>query len=49
MFLLSLYQFKDNIKLLKQLEPAFKKTTNWNKYLSKITNQGQNRYLDFFN
>ena len=38
---------QDNIKLLKQLESGFKRTINWNKYLSKPTNQAQNRYLDF--
>ena len=38
---------QDNIKLLKQLESGFKRTINWNKYLSKITNQAQNRYLGF--
>ena len=38
---------QDNIKLLKQLESGFKRTINWNKYLSKTTNQAQNRYLGF--
>ena len=38
---------QDNIKLLKQLEAAFKRTINWNKYLPKTTNQAQNRCLDF--
>ena len=37
----------DNIKLLKKLESCFKRTINWNKYVSKTTNKGQNRYLDF--
>ena len=37
----------NNIKLLKQLESGFKRTINWNKYLSKPTNQARNRYLDF--
>ena len=32
---------------IKQLKFGFKKTMNWNKYQSKITNQMQNRYLDF--
>ena len=32
---------EDNMKLLKQLESAFKRTINWNKY------QAQNRYLDY--
>ena len=38
---------QENIKLLKQLESGFKRTTNWNKYLAKTTNQARNRYLDF--
>ena len=38
---------QENIKLLKQLESSFKRTINWIKYLPKITNQVQNRYLDF--
>ena len=29
----------ENIKLLKQLEPGFKRTNYWNKYLAKTTNQ----------
>ena len=35
------------MKLLKQLEPGFKKKINWNKYLHKTTKQARNRYLDF--
>ena len=38
---------QENIKLLKQLESAFKRNINWNKYLAKTTNQAQNRYLDY--
>ena len=38
---------EENIKLLKQLESGFKRTNNWNKYQSKITNKTQNKYLDF--
>ena len=38
---------QDNVKLLKQLESSFKRIINWNKYQSKITEQTQNRYLDF--
>ena len=38
---------QDHVKLLKQLESDFKRTINWNKYQSKITEQAQNRYLDF--
>ena len=38
---------QDNIKLLKQLESGFQRTSNLNKYLPKTTNQARNRYLDF--
>ena len=38
---------QDNVKLLKQLEFGFKRTINWNKYLSKRSYEAQNRYLDF--
>ena len=38
---------EDNIKLLKQLESGFRRTINWDKYLSKTTNQAKNRYLEF--
>ena len=34
---------QENIKLFKQLEPGFKRTINWNKYLPKTTTQAQNR------
>ena len=37
----------ENIKLLKQLEPGFKRTNYWNKYLAKTTNQAWGRYLDY--
>ena len=30
-----------------QLESDFKRTINWNKCLTKTTNQPQNRYLGF--
>ena len=36
-----------NTKLLQQLKSGFKRTINWNKYQSKITNQAPNSYLDF--
>ena len=39
---------QDNVKLLKQLEPGFKRTINWNKCQSKETEQAQNKYLGFF-
>ena len=38
---------KDNAKLLEQLKSGFKRTTNWNKYQSKISTEAQNQYLDF--
>ena len=36
-----------NLKPLKQLEPGFKRTINWNKYLAETTNQTRSRYLNF--
>ena len=38
---------QDDIKPLKQLESSFKRIINWNKYKSKLTEQTQNRYLDY--
>ena len=38
---------QDNIKLLKQLESGFQRIINWNKYQSRLTEQTQNRYLDY--
>ena len=38
---------QDNAKILQQLESGFKRTINWNKYQSKVTQQTQNRNLDF--
>ena len=38
---------EDNIRQLKQLKFGFKRTINWNKYQSKLTEQTQNRYLDY--
>ena len=37
---------QDNIKLIKQLGFCLKRTINWNKYQSKKTNQGKNKYLE---
>ena len=34
-------------KLLKQLESGFKRTINWNKYQSKLTEQAQNLFRFF--
>ena len=33
--------------MIPQLKSGFKRTTNWNKYQSKVTIQVQNRYLDY--
>ena len=33
--------------MIQQLKSGFKRTTNWNKYQSKVTIQVQNRYLDY--
>ena len=38
---------ENNEKLLQQLKSGFKRTTNWNKYQSKISTQAPNRYLDY--
>ena len=38
---------QDNAKLLKQLKSAFKRTTKWNKYQSKISAEGWNQYVDY--
>ena len=41
---------KDNVKLLRRLESGFKKTTDWNKYQSKITvSAGMKQIFRFFN
>ena len=32
---------------MKQLEPGFERTINWNKYQFKVTQQTRNRYLEF--
>ena len=39
---------KGNAKLLQQLKSSFKRTTNWNKYQSKVIVQQQNQYSNFF-
>ena len=38
---------QENVKLLDQLKLSFKRTTNWNKYQSKVSIQTQNQYLDY--
>ena len=38
----------DNTKLLQQLKSGFKRTTNWNKYQSKVTVQKRNRHWNYF-
>ena len=32
---------------MKQLESGFKRSVNWNKHQSKLTQQAQTRYLDY--
>ena len=38
---------QDNIKLLKQLESGFTRIMNCNKNQSKVTEQAQNKHLDY--
>ena len=38
---------QDNTKLLQQLKLGFKYTTNWKKFLSKVTAQVPNQYIDY--
>ena len=38
---------QENIKLFKQWESGFKRTTSWKEYLPKATNQAENRSLDY--
>ena len=38
---------QDKAKLLQQLKSRFKRTFNWNKYLSKVSTERQNPYLDY--
>ena len=38
---------QDNAKLLEQLRSGFKRTTNWNKYQSKVSTERQNQYFNF--
>ena len=33
---------QDNAKILQQMKAGFKRTANWNKYLSKVTIQAPN-------
>ena len=37
---------QENKKLHKQLESGFKRTNDWDNYLTKATNKARNRYLD---
>ena len=41
------FSTQNNTKLLRLLESGFKRTINWNKYQSKVTQQTLNRNLDF--
>ena len=38
---------QDDAKLLQQLKSGFKRTINWNKYLSKVTIQAPCKYLGY--
>ena len=38
---------QDNAKLLEQLKFYFKRTINWNKYLSKTSTERKNKYLNY--
>ena len=38
---------QDNAKLFAHLKSGFKKTSNWNKYKSKLLTKRQNQYLDY--
>ena len=38
---------QDNAKVLEQLSSGFKRTTNWNKYQSKVSTERQNQYFNF--
>ena len=46
-FYVPLVSIQDNAKLLEQLKSDFKRTINLNKYEPKVTEEQQNRYLDF--
>ena len=38
---------QDNTKLLQQMKSGFRRTTNWNKYQSKISTESPNQYFDY--
>ena len=38
---------QDNAKLFGHLKSGFKRTSNWNKYQSKLLTKRQNQYLDY--
>ena len=38
---------EDDIKLLEQLKPGFKRTIKWNKYRSQMTTQPKNNNLNY--
>ena len=38
---------QDNVKLLQQLKPSFKRTINWKKDQSTVIIQAPNPYLDY--
>ena len=37
---------QDNAKLFEQLKSVFKRTINWNKYVSKVSAEAPNPYFD---
>ena len=47
MLLLITLSTEDDVKLLKKLESAFKRTINWNKYRTELKTLPQNRYLNY--
>ena len=38
---------QDDAKLMEQLKSGLKRTTNWDKYQSSVSTEGQNQYLDY--
>ena len=39
---------QDNAKLLQKLKSGFKRTLNWSKYQSKVSIEGENKFVDYF-
>ena len=38
---------QDNVKLLKQSELGFSRTTNWNRYQSRVSKERSKQYLNY--